>query len=267
MDHHCPWVYNCVGFYNRKYFMQLLFYLLILTIYIDVTTLAPVYDIVVNLYTFKFTSGFLINKAISLAAFTVSAVISVMVSIFFKFHISLVLHNTTTIEALEPKVWLDNKFNLSKYDNWLQVFGENKYLWFIPLSIESGRPVGDGLTWKTNIMQDNSSNYKNTEPVTNIVKPSPSNNISEFSNPATPRDRKIELSRIVKDAVREEQKVNIDQYFESFRNKEQFKSVMIAISNLVLMAMHQLLTLFWYSLLQILRIKILRISIKTLSKQ
>ena len=29
-----------------------------------------------------------------------------------------------------------------------QVFGNNPLLWFCPLPIESGKPVGDGLNWK-----------------------------------------------------------------------------------------------------------------------
>ena len=78
-------------------------------------------------------------------------IFSIIITNFFKFHIGLVLKNSTTIESLDQEHQKDfQKFNLSPRENWEQVFGCDSLLWFIPFPTKRGRPDGDGLSWRTN---------------------------------------------------------------------------------------------------------------------
>jgi hypothetical protein len=40
---------------------------------------------------------------------------------------------------------------MGPYYNWVQVFGKVPWLWLIPTTKWSGKPVGDGVVWPTRL--------------------------------------------------------------------------------------------------------------------
>ena len=149
MDHHCPWVNNCIGFFNRKYFMQFIFYLEILFIYHFIFSSFYLYNefqIVINTKKTNYL-GFVII----IINYIPTVVITFLFGKFVIYHIKLVMTNSSTIESLDTENKDKyKKFCLTPKENFEQVFGKNKFYWFLPVNIEQAKPVGDGLLWKVN---------------------------------------------------------------------------------------------------------------------
>ena len=165
MDHHCPWINNCVGFDNRKYFILFLTYLLIaLYIAIVVMTIVLIKDIGL------LTSG----KNISIFDF----ILKILLFFFFVMligtltfftitHYRFVISNTTTLDELvlnkrkRDEGYQNDQnedhfeYDVSCYYNFTQVFGENPFYWFVP--VEEEKPLrGRGIFWDKNTGYSNS---------------------------------------------------------------------------------------------------------------
>lgn len=140
MDHHCPWIYNCVGYKNHKYFFLLLVYAMLDCHFIFWNMLDSV-KASTDPRT-PFLTMFMLLLGESLAASLGTAVTA-----FLVFHIWLILKAMTTIEFCE-KSTKKYGYNCSAYDrgpwrNFTAVLGENVWLWFLPLSM----PIGNGLSF------------------------------------------------------------------------------------------------------------------------
>lgn len=157
MDHHCPWINNCVGFNNYRYFCLFMLYLALGCLYV-VLLGYPLFLEAASPTRRRFLElRFADAQCVSLS-WLVSLCIFLALCILGGFHMYLVLTNQTTIEfhinmsnghAARRKGEVHrNPYDLGRSRNFQEVFGPNRFfgfIWMMPYLAK--KPAGNGCSF------------------------------------------------------------------------------------------------------------------------
>eukprot|EP01053_Blabericola_migrator_P012209 Blabericola_migrator_1__12208@NODE_758_length_6631_cov_135_724863_g542_i0_p4_GENE_NODE_758_length_6631_cov_135_724863_g542_i0NODE_758_length_6631_cov_135_724863_g542_i0_p4_ORF_typecomplete_len320_score20_65DHHC/PF01529_20/2_2e03DHHC/PF01529_20/1_7e36DUF1129/PF06570_11/2_5DUF1129/PF06570_11/3_4_NODE_758_length_6631_cov_135_724863_g542_i014592418 len=160
MDHHCPWMNNCIGFFNRKFFIQTLWYSIVCFLYVICHGLYFLAVLAHQLWPTDYrptarprTAMDMVSYAAVLGVVLFSTIMLGALVPFTKFHMGLLVHNSTTIESMDPSFREHSKYDLGARRNIEQVFGPNALWWWLPIHIHASRPVGDGVRWRRHYLR------------------------------------------------------------------------------------------------------------------
>lgn len=120
MDHHCPWVANCIGFFNYKYFLNMLFH----TAFASGLVAFTAFPLVFNLfkYNYTWTNDFASTNGVNIivayyvfTSYVLTCALCFIISGFFCFHLYLIMNGRTTIEYCEKRTELPYLHRISPF--------------------------------------------------------------------------------------------------------------------------------------------------------
>lgn len=136
MDHYCPWLANCVGYFNHKFFYLFTLYSTILTDWTAVSTISLLSS----------SSAFLSPSHIFLLSHgsVLSSVLGLVLTPFCAFHTYLLLNNATTLEFCEGRDMGKFSSKGGVMGNLQQALGSNPLVWLLPIHSESSTGLDEG---------------------------------------------------------------------------------------------------------------------------
>ncbi|XP_017858521.1 PREDICTED: palmitoyltransferase ZDHHC3-like [Drosophila arizonae] len=127
MDHHCPWINNCVGEGNQKYFLQFLFYVAVLSFYSVALVLGSWVSPCTECNQIVKQTQWMHTLILMLE----SAFFGLFVSFILMDQLHAILYDETAVEAIQHRG--SYRPNLPKYQLLSEVFGPGHPIsWLLP---------------------------------------------------------------------------------------------------------------------------------------